>query len=448
MNDCIRKALGITDPRIELDEKEKYRTVMTDKGQATLWFCKLTYPLLCPNCHELMNKNGMKVVTHQGNPSGTSLNFIRIRKQKYICKHCGRTELASLSDVKKNDHIFSSIKSVIALQVPEDMSMTLIGKLNHVSSNTVYRAIAGLEEYLKPNYHFLPSHIAFDDFSSGRFSKSGMSILLVNIENHRTLDVIKDRGGNNLEKYFMRYEHKVRAAVSTVTVDLFSPYRPMIKRMFPNATILADHFHVAVQVYEALKRVRIHVMKEFPKDSRERRQLKKFWKLIMKYESDLDNTVRRKRANYRGALLTDNEVVQRLLTLSPMLKDAYDFYQDILFAMHKQDMNLLKRVLWPSKDDLQYNISDEMKKAKQTLRRHFEEIKNSFIDKNQSFTNGPVEGCNNKIKTIKKTAYGFRNFNNFRIRILVAFSTSFYALNYKNQVKEKAVKPPIGDLAA
>ncbi|WP_010623366.1 transposase, partial [Paucilactobacillus suebicus] len=98
----------------------------------------------------------------------------------------------------------------------------------------------GLEEYLKPNYHFLPSHIAFDDFSSGRFSKSGMSILLVNIENHRTLDVIKDRGGNNLEKYFMRYEHKVRAAVSTVTVDLFSPYRPMIKRMFPNATILAD----------------------------------------------------------------------------------------------------------------------------------------------------------------------------------------------------------------
>lgn len=74
---------------------------MTDKGQATLWFCKLTYPLLCPNCHELMNKNGMKVVTHQGNPSGTSLNFIRIRKQKYICKHCGRTELASLSDVKK-----------------------------------------------------------------------------------------------------------------------------------------------------------------------------------------------------------------------------------------------------------------------------------------------------------------------------------------------------------
>lgn len=113
---------------------------------------------------------------------------------------------------------------------------------------------------------------------------------------------------------------------------------------------------------------------------------------------------------------------------------------------HKKDMNLLKRVLWPSNDDLQYNLSDEMNKAKQTL-RHFEEIKNSFI-KNQSFTNGPVEGCNNKIKTIKKTAYGFRNFNNFRIRILVAFSTSFYALNYKNQVKEKAVKTPIGDLAA
>ncbi|PTM26152.1 hypothetical protein DA797_08380 [Limosilactobacillus reuteri] len=45
---------------------------------------------------------------------------------------------------------------------------------------------------------------------------------------------------------------------------------------------------------------------------------------------------------------------------------------------------------------------------------------NSF--KYDTYTNGPIEGTNNKIKVIKRTAYGFRNFFNFRIRILLALS--------------------------
>ncbi|GFO99037.1 transposase [Lactobacillus helveticus] len=44
-------------------------------------------------------------------------------------------------------------------------------------------------------------------------------------------------------------------------------------------------------------------------------------------------------------------------------------------------------------------------------------------------TNGPVEGTNNKIKVIKRTAYGFRNFFNFRARILLALPNSYFAIN-------------------
>lgn len=68
-----------------------------------------------------------------------------------------------------------------------------------------------------------------------------------------------------------------------------------------------------------------------------------------------------------------------------------------------------------------------MKNARRTLRKHLSEIQNSFI---YQFSNGPIEGANNKIKVIKRTAYGLRNFNMFRLRILIAFKDSFYSQNY------------------
>ena len=55
------------------------------------------------------------------------------------------------------------------------------------------------------------------------------------------------------------------------------------------------------------------------------------------------------------------------------------------------------------------------------LVKHCQEIIASFYTR---LTNGPIEGTNNKIKVIKRTAYGFRNFFHFRIRILVSLKTS------------------------
>ncbi|WP_242459483.1 transposase [Weissella confusa] len=74
-----------------------------------------------------------------------------------------------------------------------------------------------------------------------------------------------------------------------------------------------------------------------------------------------------------------------------------------------------------------------MKHARRTLRRHREEILNSFI---YGYSNGPVEGANNKIKAIKHTAYGFRSFKKFRLRILISFKNSFYSMNYKQKAAD------------
>ncbi|WP_252780499.1 transposase [Fructilactobacillus ixorae] len=123
--------------------------------------------------------------------------------------------------------------------------------------------------------------------------------------------------------------------------------------------------------------------------------------------------------------MTDTEVVERLLSLSPSLRDAYDFYQDmtqIVTKTHnKQELaNLLNSA--KHKDKYQ-NLPEAMKKSRRTLKRHQAEIENSFT---YSFSNGPLEGINNKIKVINRTDYGHLSFKNFIIRILISFSNNHF----------------------
>jgi len=87
-----------------------------------------------------------------------------------------------------------------------------------------------------------------------------------------------------------------------------------------------------------------------------------------------------------------------------------------------------------------------MKQAQQTIKRHVIEIFTSFEPQWRQFTNGPIEGCNNKIKAMKRTAFCFRNFYNFRMRNLIAFNNSYFAINYKQNAK--AAVSPIGNTTA
>ncbi|QDJ58649.1 hypothetical protein EFA59_03570 [Weissella hellenica] len=118
----------------------------------------------------------------------------------------------------------------------------------------------------------------------------------------------------------------MRAAVKTITVDLFGPYRNIIHYLFPHAQIIADKFHIVTQVYRALNQTRIQTTKSHGAESRAYRQLKRYWKLLLKDETTLNYTDFRKRRNYRYAYLTNQKVINQLLTLSPELRSAYNFY--------------------------------------------------------------------------------------------------------------------------
>ncbi len=431
MDYSTRTALGIKDSHLELDTAHFKNVIESHDNQVVVHLIQ-SYPLRCPRCGQLMLKNGFKIVNVLGQSLHYQPTIWSIRNQKYLCKPSSAcpstiTELAKVKDIKYRHHISQAIKQQVMIQLTANESQIDIAKELGISDWTVRRVIFNLDQFFKPNYHWLPRHIAFDDFKSGRFAPSGMSMILMNIENHRTIDIILSRRNRYLRNYFLRYDRAARLAVRTVTVDLYTPYRHLIHELFPHAIIIADHFHVVAQAYRALNKIRVKAMNQAGNGSHQWRALKHFWKLILTPAGLLKYDNYWSRRNFGYTQLTDVEVIQRLLAFNDDLKQAYRYYQDLILAINhrsKDELNHLLAIKWTQ-------LPQSLQKVQRTLRRHRKEIITSF--KYGDYTNGPVEGTNNKIKVIKRTAYGFRNFFNFRARILLALPNSYFAINWKNK---------------
>ncbi len=113
--------------------------------------------------------------------------------------------------------------------------------------------------------------------------------------------------------------------------------------------------------------------------------------------------------------LSTKDKVDYLLEKSSELDVNFNIYQDILQAIKhnnfKRFENIVKKNL--SKKE---KVSKQMLTALKTLKKYMKYIENMF---ESNITNGLIEGLNNKIKSIKRTAFGYSNFSNFKKHILI-----------------------------
>ena len=110
--------------------------------------------------------------------------------------------------------------------------------------------------------------------------------------------------------------------------------------------------------------------------------------------------------------MTQGDVVNYLVNTSQELKETYEVYQALLYALKHKKYNYLKDII--NKEYL--NISTYMKTSIKTFKNFLPYIKNTLEN---SYHNGFIEGNNNFIKVIKRIAFGFRSFRRFKARIMI-----------------------------
>ncbi|WP_208559316.1 transposase [Marinilactibacillus kalidii] len=104
-----------------------------------------------------------------------------------------------------------------------------------------------------------------------------------------------------------------------------------------------------------------------------------------------------------------------LLAYSSELQENYRFYQELLHALKTKNFAQFRNTL---KETI-FEYRNPMKISQKTLHYHLEEghIETAFL---YNYSNGPLEGSNNKVENIKRTAYGFISFNSFRNRLVLS----------------------------
>ena len=169
-----------------------------------------------------------------------------------------------------------------------------------------------------------------------------------------------------------------------------------------------------------MSRIRVQIMNQFHRKSHEYKAIKRYWKLIQQDSRKLSDK-RFYRPTFRMHL-TNKEILDKLLSYSEDLKHHYHLYQLLLFHFQNKEPEKFFGLI---EDNLK-----EVHPLFQTVFKTFLKDKEKIINALQlSYSNAKLEATNNLIKLIKRNAFGFRNFENFK-------KTGFYRSEYQKRKDE------------
>ena len=360
----------------------------------------LTYqPLCCEKCgvafDNKFEKHGF-ITSNIKIPDVSGFKTIlRLKKQRYLCKHCGKAFTLRDNVTEYGCCISKNTKWKIANDLRNKISEKDIAKNNNVSPNTVERVMDSYYDNQKIYKNYLPKVLSFDEFKSVKSADGAMSFHLCNGETGQTIDIVEDRKLLSLLQYFSYYSFNARKSVKFIVIDMYSPYVSLIKKMFPNAQIIIDTFHLIQLISRSLNKTRIKAMKN---NKAVYNKMKRYWKLILKDRNELDYSKWKKFTCFPH-FMTEIDVVNYILDQSAELKATYYKYQELLQSIKEKNYNDFLYAI----NNINNNISDYMKTSIKTLIEFKDNIQNTF---NNNYHNGYIEGNNNFIKVLKRIAFG------------------------------------------
>lgn len=414
LSNFIKTILNIQDHNISFPEENFYQIIQ--KGNSVIkvfnGFLKSNYSS-CLHCNsKSIVKNGARIRNIKFIPFQSYNIELNLTVQRYICKDCKKTFSPSSSIISDNSNISNNLKYTIARELQENITLTSIAKRYNVSISSVQRIMNKCYPDFKVNKEQLPETICIDEFKSIKNIDGAMSFLFVNPKTRNIIDIVEDRRLKSLKEYFSRFSYEARTNVKYVCMDMYSPYISLTKTIFTNAKIVFDKFHIVNLVNRAFNQTRISIMNTLNDDTLKRR-FKLFWKLLLKYYPAVSQ-----KAFYCQSFkrkLSNKDKVDYLLEKSSELEANFNIYQDILQAIKYNNLKKFEDIVTKNLKNKD-KVSKKMLTALQTLKKYMKYIKNMF---ESNITNGIIEGFNNRIKSIKRTAFGYSSFSNFKKRILI-----------------------------
>lgn len=351
---------------------------------------------ICPHCsHNTSRIKDYRIQKFKDAQAFGKDVFIILRKRRYLCPHCKKSFTESNPLIHRYQHFSGRFYSLTVKEFQRIQSFSAIASRMGISVTSVIRWF----DKISFGHPDIPVCFSIDEFK-GNAEGEKFQCNISDPVNHKILDILPSRTVENLCAYFCsQYTMEQRKEVRNVVMDLSVTFKSAINKLFPNAKIIADRFHVTRLVNWSLENVRKRIQKQFHKERR--RWFKRSKAILLKKEWLLT--------------IEERAMLNRMLAASPELEKAYILKErfSTIFKESNKKAATQKLAHWLELV-AKFNIP-EFRHCIDTFTKWSHEITRSVEYK---VSNGFIEGSNNKIKVLKRVSYGIWNFERFRNRIL------------------------------
>lgn len=382
-----------------LPELKLVKSYYLSGGHKVLHCVKKPIQQYCPYCasgkywvHEY------RTVTVRDEPIRGKEIILKIKKRRLRCKQCKKTFNEPIPGVMPRGRFTQRFKRSLNWACQNFRDLKRVRKAYRCSTDTVYKAhYEQLRINLKRNINYeWPSTIGIDEHAFRRSSKKApttFATMIVDFKNKRPMELVDGKTGWQLREALEYIPG--RENVTTVALDLSDPYKKFVKEFFPNANLVADKFHV-------LRLLNHHIMRRRKEITGDRAS----WRarsLLLMSNIHLDPW--------------DRKVLWEYLDQYPELKQVYAFKENLHSFYRIKGYNRAKKALTVLTDRMAKSELKEIKRLRKTLMKWRQEILNYF---RTGVTNARTEGFNNIAKLLQRTAFGFKSFKNYRLKVLNA----------------------------
>lgn len=355
--------------------------------------------ICCPRCHK---KDyvccGTVTRDFRSLPLGSRPITLRKTVQRICCSHCGCVVQEEIPFAKEKRRYTKRLAKYVQ-ELCRYMTIKAVAEHLGLSWNTVKEINKEhlRQKYGKPSLKGLKV-IGIDEFA---VKKGHVYMTIVaDLETGRVVYVGDGKGKDALEGFWKRLARN-KCKIEAVSTDLSGAFISSVREHLPEATLVFDHFHVVKLANDALDKVRIDTYKGL--DAKEQAGAIKGLRWVL-----LGNGERLMSGNAEKRL-------EKALEVNADLAKSYYLKEELRRVWNQSDKGNATKILLNWIGEARGSGIKHMKRLAETVELHMDGIL-AYYD--FRISSGKVEGINNKIKTLKRQAYGFRDDEYFKLRIL------------------------------
>ena len=405
---------------------ESINTVSRD-GKSYIYAKLKKVDVCCPVCnHPSCPSNGTYKRTIKV-PKCILDNFIVILNvRRYKCPTCGYSFSESLNITPAYKTIsYASIIKIMELLTNPNFTFKNVSDLTGISESSVVRIF---DKHCHIKRGRFPEVLCIDEvFTKNSSFDSKFSCIFYDFHKHKLIDVTPSRRKRYLYMYFQKIPLKEREDVKYVCMDMYLPYKQVIRAYFKKAIICADSFHVVKHLNDDLQKIRIRIMKSYSTDSIEYYLLKHWKNLLSDRQINLDNIGKynkklKRVVNYR-------QILDLILDIHPDLSNGFLLKEKYMIFNSTSNFEEAKTKIESLIDDFVNADIKEYEEFLTLLVNWKQEIINSFIIHNgKRINNSVAESINSQISLLLFNTKGIRNNERRRKRIIYAINKEGFTI--------------------